>query len=127
MRPNSVKAAVMTGPGRIEPQEFAYPEIGDDAMVIAMEMCGICGTDKHTYRGETTQYGGTPAEQSTPFPIIPGHEIVGTVAEIGRRAAPSRCPARSPRQRRCIRARCRRRGHRSDREPVPPPRPPTAG
>jgi D-arabinose 1-dehydrogenase-like Zn-dependent alcohol dehydrogenase len=45
--------------------------------VIALEMCGICGTDKHTYRGETTQYGGTPAEQSTPFPIIPGHEIVG--------------------------------------------------
>ena len=55
-------------------------------MVIALEMCGICGTDKHTWRGETTQYGGTPAEQSTPFPIVPGHEIVGTVAEIGRRA-----------------------------------------
>ena len=55
-------------------------------MVIALEMCGICGTDKHTYRGETTQYGGTPAESTTPFPIIPGHEIVGTVAEIGRRA-----------------------------------------
>ena len=86
MRPNSVKAAVMVGPGRIEPQDFPYPEIGGDALVIAMEMCGICGTDKHTYRGETTQYGGTPAEQSTPFPIIPGHEIVGTVAEIGRHA-----------------------------------------
>src|SRR5947209_2806023 len=86
MRPNSVKAAVMTGPGRIEPQDFPYPEIGEDAMVIAVEMCGICGTDKHTYRGETTQYGGTTAEQSTPFPIIPGHEIVGKVAEIGRRA-----------------------------------------
>jgi L-iditol 2-dehydrogenase len=86
MRPNSVKAAVMLGPGRIAAQAFPYPEIGDDAMVIALEMCGICGTDKHTYRGETTQYGGTAAEQSTPFPIVPGHEIVGTVAEIGRRA-----------------------------------------
>ena len=86
MRPNSVKAAVMVAPGRIEAQDFPYPEIGDDAMVIALEMCGICGTDKHTYRGETTQYGGTPAETSTPFPIIPGHEIVGTVAEIGRKA-----------------------------------------
>ena len=86
MKPNSVKAAVMTAPGRIETQAFPYPEIGEDAMVIALEMCGICGTDKHTWRGETTQYGGTPAETSTPFPIIPGHEIVGTVAEIGRRA-----------------------------------------
>lgn len=86
MRANKVKAAVMTGPGRIEAQDFPYPEVGEDAMVIALEMCGICGTDKHTYRGETTQYGGTAAETSTPFPIIPGHEIVGTVAEIGRRA-----------------------------------------
>ena len=86
MQQNSVKAAVMMAPGRIETQAFPYPEIGDDAMVIALEMCGICGTDKHTWRGETTQYGGTPAETSTPFPIIPGHEIVGTVAEIGRRA-----------------------------------------
>lgn len=30
------------------------------------------------------QYGGTPAETTTPFPIIPGHEIVRTVADIGR-------------------------------------------
>jgi threonine dehydrogenase-like Zn-dependent dehydrogenase len=86
MHPNKVLAAVMTGPGRIEAQSFPYPEIDDDAMVIALEMCGLCGTDKHTYRGETVQYGGTAAEQSTPFPIVPGHEIVGKVAEIGRRA-----------------------------------------
>jgi threonine dehydrogenase-like Zn-dependent dehydrogenase len=86
MHPNKVLAAVMTGPGRIEAQSFPYPEVDDDAMVIALEMCGICGTDKHTYRGETVQYGGTAAEQSTPFPIVPGHEIVGKVAEIGRNA-----------------------------------------
>ena len=86
MHPNSVKAAVMTAPGQMETQSFPYPEAGHDGMVIALEMCGICGTDKHTWRGETTQYGGTPAETSTPFPIIPGHEIVGTVAEIGRHA-----------------------------------------
>ena len=86
MARNAVKAAVMTAPGSIVTQEFPYPEVGEDAMVIALELCGICGTDKHTYRGETTQYGGTPAETTTPFPIVPGHEIVGTVAEIGRRA-----------------------------------------
>ena len=72
MQPNKVLAAVMTGPGRIEPQSFPYPDVGDSAMVIALEMCGLCGTDKHTYRGETVQYGGTAAEQTTPFPIVPG-------------------------------------------------------
>ncbi|MCB1499869.1 MAG: zinc-binding dehydrogenase [Bauldia sp.] len=86
MNRNTVKAAVMTAPGKIGTQTFPYPEVGDGAMVIALEACGICGTDKHTWRGETTQYGGTPAETTTPFPIIPGHEIVGTVAEIGKAA-----------------------------------------
>ena len=86
MSPKMAKAAVMVAPGRLEVQDFACPEINQDSMLIATEMCGICGTDKHTFRGETTQYGGTKAESKTPFPIIPGHEIVGTVAEIGAKA-----------------------------------------
>jgi L-iditol 2-dehydrogenase len=44
-----------------------------------MELSGICGTDKHTYQGFTTQYG----ERKLEFPIIQGHENVGTVAAIG--------------------------------------------
>ena len=44
---------------------------------------GICGTDKHTYRGETEQYAGTEHARSTPYPIIQGHENVGVVAAIG--------------------------------------------
>src|ERR1700744_4124919 len=77
MKPNSVNAAVMTAPGKFEVRRYPYPEIDDVSMVIELEMCGICGTDKHTFRGETVQYAGTPAESHTPFPIIPGHEIVG--------------------------------------------------
>jgi L-iditol 2-dehydrogenase len=44
---------------------------------------GICGTDKHTYRGETEQYAGTDHASTTPFPIIQGHENVGVVVAIG--------------------------------------------
>src|SRR5579859_1115832 len=79
----------MTGPGRIEAQDFAYPDVGDDAMVIALEMCGICGTDKHTYRGETIQYGGTPAETSTPFSRI-RLEYHGKALSVGDRVV--MCP-----------------------------------
>ena len=50
-------------------------------------MSGICGTDKHTFMGETKQYAGTPAETDTPFPIIQGHENVGVIAEISPTAA----------------------------------------
>ncbi|MBN8993702.1 MAG: zinc-binding dehydrogenase [Rhizobiales bacterium] len=86
MRRNGVSAAVMTAPGRFEVRRYPFPQVDDHSMVIQLEMCGICGTDKHTFRGETVQYAGTPAESHTPFPIIPGHEIVGRVAEIGKAA-----------------------------------------
>ena len=81
----TVKAAVMTGPGKMEIQNFPYPELNDDrAMILKMEMSGVCGTDKHTFEGRSKQYAGTSAETDTPFPIIPGHENTGIVAEIGK-------------------------------------------
>jgi len=48
-----------------------------------MHMSGICGTDKHTYQGYTTQYSGAGDGKKIPFPIIQGHENVSTVAAIG--------------------------------------------
>lgn len=84
--PKQVKAAVMTANCAIEIQEFPYPELEPGAMLINVEMSGVCGTDKHTYKGETVQYAGTEAECRTPFPIIPGHENVGVVAEITKKA-----------------------------------------
>ena len=57
-------------------------------MLLKVEMCGVCGTDKHTWRGETLQYAGTEAESGTPFPIIPGHEVIGVVAEVNDRRRP---------------------------------------
>jgi L-iditol 2-dehydrogenase len=79
---SNVKAAVLRAPGEIQIQEFPYPTLRGGDVILRMEMAGICGTDKHTYRGATIQYADTAAQMSTPFPIIQGHEIVGTVAEI---------------------------------------------
>jgi L-iditol 2-dehydrogenase len=47
-----------------------------------MEMSGICGTDKHMFKGETMH----PSGQETNFPIIPGHENVGIIEELGEEA-----------------------------------------
>jgi threonine dehydrogenase-like Zn-dependent dehydrogenase len=82
-----VRAAVLTAPGRYEIQEFERPVLPEGALLLEIEMSGICGTDKHTYQGETKQYAGTPAETDTPFPIIQGHENVGIVSEITPHAA----------------------------------------
>ena len=88
MKQNSVTRRSHDGAGKIRgPTLSLVPIIDDVSMVIELEMCGLCGTDKHTFRGETVQYAGTPAESHTPFPIIPGHEIVGKVAEIGKTAS----------------------------------------
>jgi threonine dehydrogenase-like Zn-dependent dehydrogenase len=79
----SVAAAVMTAPGHIDLQEFPVPEPEPGAVVLEMRLSGICGTDKHTFRGETLQYAGTPHERQIGYPLICGHENVGVIAAIG--------------------------------------------
>ena len=61
----TIRAAVMTKPGSMEVQEFPWPVLEPGAMLLKIEYCGICGTDKHTFRGETVQYKGTPAESTS--------------------------------------------------------------
>ena len=65
-------------------REYPYPQdLAAGGVLVRMIASGICGTDKHTYRGETEQYAGTDHASSTPFPIIQGHENVGFVDAIG--------------------------------------------
>lgn len=80
--PEYAKAATILKPYQIEVRDYAIPPLQPGGLLMKVEMSGICGTDKHTYRGETTQYGGTVNEQTSPFPLIPGHENVGIVADI---------------------------------------------
>lgn len=78
-----VRAAVMHEPGRMSVESFPVPDPAPGAVVLRMEYSGICGTDKHTWRGETLQYAGTEHEHTTPFPLICGHENVGVIEAIG--------------------------------------------
>ncbi len=76
-------AAVMEAPGRIALRESTVPDPEPGAVVVAIHLSGICGTDKHTFRGESRQYAGTPHERDLEYPLICGHENVGTVTAIG--------------------------------------------
>ncbi len=78
-----VRAAVMERPGHIMLQQFAMPEPEPGAVVMRVRYSGICGTDKHTFRGESKQYAGTPHERDLIYPLICGHENVGIVAATG--------------------------------------------
>jgi threonine dehydrogenase-like Zn-dependent dehydrogenase len=79
----NVRAAVMKQPGELELQHFPMPDPEPGAVVLEMSMSGICGTDKHTFRGEVLQYAGTPHERQIEYPLICGHENVGRVAAVG--------------------------------------------
>jgi threonine dehydrogenase-like Zn-dependent dehydrogenase len=82
-RPGIIRAAVMRAPRELEVQEFPRPEPPDGAVLMRVTYSGVCGTDKHTYRGETKQYAGTSHERELEYPLICGHENVGLVEEVG--------------------------------------------
>jgi propanol-preferring alcohol dehydrogenase len=50
------------------------PEPGTQDILIRIHVCGVCHTDLHTVEGELPE---------VKLPIIPGHQIVGTVEKTG--------------------------------------------
>ena len=47
----TISAAVMVEPGRMVVQQLPWPKLERGALILKMHMAGICGTDKHAYRG----------------------------------------------------------------------------
>ncbi|KIL35193.1 hypothetical protein SD71_15690 [Cohnella kolymensis] len=66
-------AAVLHKPEDMRLEEVAVPEISENEVLIAVQRCGICGTDPHIFRGHFP----------VPFPLIQGHEFSGEVVQIG--------------------------------------------
>ena len=66
MAATGVFAATLVKPGQYDIREYPLPEPAPGCVLVKMEMSGICGTDKHTFQGYTTQYGSRALE----FPII---------------------------------------------------------
>ncbi|HJP77556.1 MAG TPA: NAD(P)-dependent alcohol dehydrogenase [Pseudonocardiaceae bacterium] len=58
----------------LEAATIARREVGPQDVLIDVAYCGICHTDIHIVRGE---WGPQP------YPLVPGHEIIGTVAAVG--------------------------------------------
>jgi len=70
-----MKAVVKTahGVGNVEVLEVEEPSVPAGCVKIAVQACGICGTDLHIYHDE---YRVFP-------PVVLGHEVSGRVAEVG--------------------------------------------
>jgi len=59
----------------LAPTTIARRDVGERDVQIEILYCGVCHSDLHMVRNE---WGG-----GTPYPIVPGHEIVGRVTKIG--------------------------------------------
>ena len=85
-----MKACVLRAAARIEtnPLEFTdvpVPQPGKGEVLVRVSFCGVCRTDLHVVEGEL------PPRKS---PVIPGHQVVGTVEKNGEGAGRFRTGAR---------------------------------
>ena len=73
------KAAVFDKAGEpMEIQEFKISDPKEGWSLIKVAMCNVCGSDLHTWRGETPPFGRGG------MPVILGHEMTGTVYKLGK-------------------------------------------
>lgn len=68
-----MQAVRLLGANRLELQDVERPEPDPGEVLIKVEACGICGSDRHMFAGE---YPTSP-------PVTLGHEFSGTVIGVG--------------------------------------------
>ena len=69
----TAKAAVMTSPRMgLVIKKYPLLRVNKGCILVKITCCTICGSDVHSWIGRRT----------APTPIILGHEIVGTIAEL---------------------------------------------
>ena len=62
------------GPENLRLDEMPTPEPGDTELLVRVVACGVCRTDLHIVDGDL------PLRRQ---PVVPGHEVVGLVEEVG--------------------------------------------
>jgi propanol-preferring alcohol dehydrogenase len=73
-----MRAMILERPGEVlRLKRIPVPAPGPDQVLIKVHACGVCRTDLHIMDGELA---------GPKLPLIPGHEIVGTVVGSGKNA-----------------------------------------
>ncbi len=74
-----MRAIEFHGDERLEIVERPDPTPGEGELLIAPSAVGICGTDVEIFEGSLAYFRMGLAE----YPIVPGHEWTGVVADVG--------------------------------------------
>lgn len=77
--PKSSKAAVLAAHGEpLEVRELPVPEhLEPGALLVRIEAASVCGSDLHLWDGSLA------GSQSLQLPVVPGHEMVGSIVAFG--------------------------------------------
>ncbi|WP_423410330.1 zinc-dependent dehydrogenase [Heyndrickxia sp. MSNUG] len=70
-----MKAAIFLGPNEIRLEEVNKPLINEHEVLVRVNASAVCGTDVRIFEGKKTKGIRTPS--------IIGHELVGTIEEVG--------------------------------------------
>ncbi len=76
--PDTMKAVVLTEPGKFEIQQVPTPVPGDDEVLCRIMAVAICGSDPEIFHGDLA--GHWPPS----YPFIAGHEWAGVVVAAGK-------------------------------------------
>ncbi|KII91208.1 hypothetical protein PLICRDRAFT_51384 [Plicaturopsis crispa FD-325 SS-3] len=74
MPEGTMKALWYNKPRDFVIKQVPIPKYGDDEVLLKVTCCGVCGTDGHIHEGEFI----------STFPLIPGHEAIGVIIEMGK-------------------------------------------
>ena len=81
--PDRMRAVVAHGPGEFRFEEVDRPYAGEGEIVIRVEACGICAGDLKSFHGAPSFWGGEGNPPYIDAPVIPGHEFIGHIVELG--------------------------------------------
>jgi erythritol/L-threitol dehydrogenase len=85
--PETMRAVVAYAPGDYRLETVPVPRAGADEIIIKVEACGICAGDIKAYVGAESFWGGAGQPPYIKAPMIPGHEFLGHVVEMGENVA----------------------------------------
>lgn len=81
--PEKMRAIVAYAPGDYRFEMVDTPRAEEGEMILKVEACGICAGDTKAFAGAPSFWGLDGQAKYIKEPMIPGHEFVGTVVEMG--------------------------------------------
>ncbi|WHH61116.1 alcohol dehydrogenase catalytic domain-containing protein [Petroclostridium sp. X23] len=81
--PEKMKALVAHAPGDYRLEEVPVPRAEEGEIIIKVEACGVCAGDIKAYHGAPSFWGGEGNPPYIKAPMIPGHEFLGIIVEMG--------------------------------------------